>query len=216
MRALVAGATGLVGQSLVEELLGDPAFTEIYLLVRRPTSIIQNPRIIEITVDFNHDLLPLVPEQVDVCYCCLGTTMKQAGSKEAFVLVDYEYVVRLAEACKKKGVNHFGVISAMGANAKSSIFYNRTKGEMENALIRLNFPRLSVFRPSLLIGNRAENRLGERVGIVFNNALNFLIPEKYKGIHVEDVAKAMHRVALEQENGYRVYENDLLSEIAKK
>lgn len=203
MKAIIVGSTGLVGSSLVTQLDNDNAFTDIRALVRKKSGH-SYKKVEEMEVDFNN-----LPEDVfveaDIVFCCLGTTIKKAGSQEAFRKVDFEYPLETAKMAKAKGVKGFAIVTAMGSDASSTVFYNRVKGEIENALTDLHFDRLGIFRPSLLLGERSETRIGERVGQIVMNFLGFLIPKNYKAIHAKKVATAMLKFAKQNDkNGKKV------------
>lgn len=147
-------------------------------------------------------------------FCCLGTTIKTAGSQEAFLKVDYTYVIESARIAKSQGATAFSVVSAMGANSKSGIFYNRVKGDMEEALQKIGFSSLLIFRPSLLIGERKEVRPGEVIGAAISNLFSFLFVsglKKYKPIQGSLVAKSMLDHAKEQKTGLQIIESDKIS-----
>ncbi len=205
--AVVAGSTGLIGREVLRILLENSSYEKVYSLVRKPGNY-SNPKLEELVIDY--DQLPYALAEIksaDEVYCCLGTTMKVAGSKEAFRKVDYEYPLALASWAHQLKVHHFLIVSAMGASTSSGIFYNKTKGEVERDISLLEIPAISIFRPSLLIGDRTENRPGEKIGIAVAKALSFLFvgPLKdYKGIPVTKVAEAMVRVANTQSTGKRV------------
>jgi uncharacterized protein YbjT (DUF2867 family) len=188
---LVLGATGLIGSFLLERLLGSPVYGQVSLWLRRPLAKRHSKLQVE-NVDFEKLEQGRV-EAADV-YCCLGTTIKRAGSEEAFRRVDFDYPVALARAAARDGAKRLLVVSALGADAKSRIFYNRVKGEMEDAVRAAGVPRTYFFRPSLLSGPRAEPRMGERVGLVIGAALGPLLG-KYRPIHADLVAAAMLRAA---------------------
>lgn len=186
--AIIVGATGLIGKELCRQLLADERYEKVKLLVRKHQEL-THPKIEELIIDFNAlDALSIIGDEL---YCCLGTTIKTAGSKEAFYKVDYEYVVQVSKQALKAGVKKLVVVSAMGADKKSSVFYNKVKGEMEEAISQLDFENTIIVRPSMLLGNRSEFRLGELIGKKVMRALSFLIPAKYKAIHDYQVAKAM-------------------------
>lgn len=206
--ALVIGATGLIGRQLVELLLQSPYYKEVRILVRKSTGI-ENPRLAEIKYNFNQpDATKVLGDDV---FCCLGTTMKKAGSKEAFFKVDYEYPLQIARFAKQNGATNFLIVTAMGANPESTFFYNRVKGEVEEDLQMLNYPGLHIFRPSLLLGNREEKRLGEKIG---ESVMRFLKPalvghlKKYQAIESEKVAKAMIEIAQSNSRGVYIHESD--------
>ncbi len=215
--ALIAGATGLVGNELMQQLLADPAYDKIIVLVRKPMSF-QHPRLIQQQVDFEQlgKLIPVLP--VDEVFCSLGTTIKKAGSQDAFRKVDFEYVISLGKFCEKNRVRHLLVVSAMGADAASRIFYNRVKGEMEAGIRKLSVPYKSVFRPSLLMGKRAEFRLGERIAQSVMGGLGFIfagVLKKYKPIQAREVASAMIRTAKTRKEPYLIIESAEMPEMRK-
>jgi len=195
--AIVIGATGLTGSHLVKWLCEGDEYTVVHVISRKPLSY-EHPKLEVKVKDFNE----IEEKDIEVAYdffCCLGTTMKKAGSKEAFEQVDLTYPVQIACMAKNKGISHFLVISAMGANANSSLYYNRVKGEMEEQLKELKLPQLSIFRPSLLTGDRKEFRLGERIGEGAMQVLNPLMVgplQKYRSIEAKQVAFAMMQKAL--------------------
>lgn len=155
-QVLITGATGLVGGHLLRMLLNAPGVKSVAAPTRRPLADISgvfNPHDPQLT-----DALAQVVDPIDIVFCCLGTTRREAGSKEAFVHADYTLVIDTALVGKKLGAQHMLVVSAMGANAHSPFFYNRVKGEMEEALIAQQWPRLTIARPSMLIGEREKTR----------------------------------------------------------
>lgn len=161
-RALLLGATGLTGGHCLKLLLADPAFTEVRVLTRRPLGL-QHAKLREFFFDGDlHDQLDTFA--VDVVFCCLGTTLKKAGSRESFRKVDFTLCVMAASLARRAGVSTFVAISAVNANPRALGFYARTKGEMEEALRTLGFPHLIFARPSLLLGERSEARLLEGLG----------------------------------------------------
>lgn len=193
-KVILAGAGGLVGGQLVQNLLRDNSIEKIIILVRKPLEI-TNPVLHQVIVDFdNLDKISDWFSGVDTVYCCLGTTIKKAKTKDAFRKVDFDYPMALARLSEQQGVNHFLCITAMGADPKSIIFYNKIKGEVEQSISKLKIPCITFFRPSLLIGNRKESRPGERIGILFAKATGFLFRgplKNYRGITIEKVAKSM-------------------------
>ena len=199
--ALVVGATGLIGNHLTHKLVNHPAYSSVKVLVRKPMDF-QHPKLEQIVVDFDNLDVALV--KADDVFCCLGTTMKQAGSKEAFYKVDFEYPFETALAALQNGAKQFLIVTAMGADAQSMFYYNRVKGEIEQALANLGFPTLIIFQPSLLLGERKESRSGEGIASVLMKGLDFLIPAKYKAIKGETVANAMITLAQRGHKGKRV------------
>ncbi len=202
--ALIAGSTGLVGRELLILLVENPAYEKVIALVRKKNAY-QHEKLIQVETDFN-DLATISSSfrGVNDVFCCLGTTMKNAGSKDAFRKVDFEYPVNLAGLAEKNSCTGFYCISAMGADSKSRVFYNRVKGEMEQKVSGFKIPSIYFFRPSLLIGYREEVRAGERMAIALFRALAFIFwgPLKnLKGIPAAMVAAAMMNAADKPEQG---------------
>lgn len=188
---ILAGATGLVGQEILKWLLADPTVTAVHSLGRREPET-QHPKLSTHIVDFTA-LPPLPP--ADEVYMALGTTIKVAGSQAAFRAIDHDANLAVAKAALAAGVKKAGLVSAMGADADSKIFYNRVKGELEDALAQLPFEGLVIARPSLLVGNREvlgqKKRPGEVLGFAIAKALGFLIPANLKPIQASAVAQAL-------------------------
>lgn len=206
MIALIAGSSGLVGRHLTELLLNDTAYTEVYTLVRQTGRASAHPKLKEIVFDFE-DFSPVLPV-TDHVFCCLGSTMAKAGSREAFSRVDHDYPVRLGEVTKQAGSKVYALVSAVGANSQSRIFYNKVKGQTETDLGKLGFPHLGIFRPSMLLGERFENRPAERMGQVVMKALQILIPARYKAVDADAVARAMRDYAAGPAAGISIVESD--------
>jgi uncharacterized protein YbjT (DUF2867 family) len=216
--ALIAGASGLVGSRCLARLLAEPAYDRVIALVRRPLPH-ADPRLEQRVIEF--DRLGAAgadfPAATDV-FCCLGTTMKRAGSEAAFRLVDFTYVVSLAAQSLEHGARQFLLVSSIGANWSSSIFYTRVKGEAEAAITALPFEGRQVFRPSILVGERAEQRPGEQAGIKVMQAASFALLgplRKYRPIAAATVAEAMVRVALRAPRGVNIYESNEIERIAR-
>jgi uncharacterized protein YbjT (DUF2867 family) len=208
--ALIAGATGLVGTEVLKMLTDSETYEKVIVLNRRAINY-ESPKVVEHVIDFEklNEFDPL--ETVDHVFCCLGTTIKKAKTKENFRKVDFDYVVELAKKSKNWNVSKFLVISSLGANAKSSIFYNRVKGEMESKLQDLDLDHLFIFRPSLLMGDRKENRPGEKTAIKVYKVINPLFVgklKKYKGIEIEKVARSMVETAIHNEDTFKIFESD--------
>lgn len=211
--AIVFGASGLIGSQLLPLLLADPEYNLVVVFTRRPLGI-RNAKLEEVITDFK-DLDPLRKHvKGDVVFNCLGTTINTAGSEAAFRRVDFELVRWSAIAAAENNVPRFLVVSAMGANVGSRIFYNRTKGEMEKAVSVLNFQQCVILRPSILYGPRKEFRFGERVGQAFMFLFWPLTPAKYKPIHAGTVAKAMVKMAHDGTVS-GVVENDRIRKIGR-
>lgn len=189
--AVVAGATGLVGRAVLAALLADKHTSAVHSLGRR-TLPLTHPKLTQHIVDFA--ALPELP-QIDDFFICLGTTIKVAGSQAAFRAVDYEAVMAVAQAGRARGATKLGVVSAMGADAKSGVFYNRVKGEMEDAITQLGYTSVTMVRPSLLVGDRGPlnqpERPGERIGLMVSKLLKPLIPANYLPVQAEDVAAGL-------------------------
>jgi uncharacterized protein YbjT (DUF2867 family) len=201
---LVAGATGLVGRECVDLLMANPAFTRIIALVRRPLGKeIESERLKIEEVDFDH--LDERPEvfSVNAIICALGTTMRQAGSEEAFRVVDYDYPLAIARLGFVRGARHFLLVSSMGADAASSVFYTRVKGEIENAVAELGYASVTIVRPSLLVGERPERRMGEEMAGRFA----FLAPRRIRPVSAALVAATLVRAAAEETPGKQTIEN---------
>lgn len=188
-RVLITGATGLVGGILLRMLANDARVDAIAAPTRRPLEPISgvfNPHDPQLT-----DALAMVTEPVDTVFCCLGTTRREAGSKEAFIHADYTLVVDTALTGLRLEARHMLVVSALGANARSPFFYNRVKGEMENALMEQEWERLTLARPSMLLGNREKHRVNESLFA----PLFRIMPGNLKSIAAQDVASAMLKAA---------------------
>lgn len=208
--ASVVGATGLVGTELVLQLCADPAFDTVHLISRRRfgnPAVEGHAKVRQHIVDFDR-LAQLQWPHSDVLFCCLGTTLKAAGSRDVFRAVDYGYVVEMAKRARESGTNRMMVISALGADPKSRLFYNRIKGEMEAALTAIGFEALCIFRPSLLTGHRSGRRPAERTGLTAMKYLNILLPAKYRPVPATAVARAMVDAAKTDESGVRVIESN--------
>ncbi|MCF6406157.1 NAD(P)H-binding protein [Chitinophaga filiformis] len=214
--AVVIGATGLTGTTLVTLLLHDPHFSKVKVLLRSP-SFKQRPGLEVVLVDFNDEEGLSEALQGDVLFCCIGTTIRQAGSKERFRQVDFEIPVRCATLARRHGMQQFQLISAIGANPHARNFYLRTKGEVEHAVEKLGFPSLHIFRPSILLGVRKIFRLKEWLGIVLAMVFYFLWQgrwRKYRPVKAANVACAMLNVAKKAPDGTHVYEYDAIRELA--
>lgn len=208
--ALVIGATGLTGEQCLMELLASPHYNKIIVLTRKKLQTTNN-EIHNLVTDFEN--LELIREQIkaDHIYCAMGTTIGKAGSQEAFRKVDYEIPLQVAQIAKQNGAEKFILVSSLGADASSNIFYSKTKGELEEALAKLNFKSLLIFRPSILLGDRKEKRTGEAIGRFAAEKLSFLFAgplKKYKGTPVDVLAKKMVKTALEENSGVQIIENE--------
>ena len=207
--ALLVGGSGLIGGFLLKRLLDSPAYARVTVWARRPLELIHPKLAVEIV-----DFAKLDERRVDAedVFCCLGSTIKAAGSQDAFRRVDHDYPVALAKAAARDGAKRMLVVSALGASPRSGVFYNRVKGEMEAAMRAAGVAQTSLFRPSLLSGPRKEERTGEKIGLVIGNLLGPLLC-KYRPIHADLVAAAMQKVA-EQDLPGRVYESSEIRALA--
>ena len=209
-QVLITGATGLVGGHLLRLLIQDRHINYIAAPTRRPLldiTGVYNPPDPQLT-----DALAQGQDPIDIAFCCLGTTRREAGSKEAFVHADYTLVVDTALTAKKLGAKHFLVVSAHGANAGSPFFYNQVKGKMEEALIAQQWERLTIVRPSMLMGHRDERRFNES----FFAPLFRILPGNWKSIEARDVAQAMLKEALApSQEGVNIIPSAKLREIAQ-
>ncbi len=220
--ALIVGATGLVGGKLLEKLLAASEYAVVRALVRRPCAIRHSKLEIH-QVDFERpeDWEPTL-EAAHV-FCCLGTTLKKAGSQQAFRHVDHDLPLDIARRARRRGATGLFVISALGADPRSAVFYNRVKGELERDLQALEYPTLGVFRPSLLSGERREQRLSERLAVMAASAVTPMLAgslRRYRVISADDVAQGMLTVgkaALGSRDplGFAIYESDAIAKLAK-
>ena len=207
--ALISGATGLVGSFLVKMLLEDGYYNKVKILVRKPVEP-EHPTLEQIIYDYeNPEPEKLVADDV---FCCLGTTIKRAGSKEAFRKVDHDYPLQVAKAVHKNGAKNFSIVTAIGSNSKSSIFYNKVKGEVEENLKEVPFHSMQILRPSMLLGTRKEFRRGEEIGKFVASTLWFLFPKRYRGIHASQVAACMINTMKKPVKGVQVIESEKMHE----
>ncbi len=214
-KALVIGATGLVGKNVVYQLLNNQDYSKVVLLLRNEL-IISDPKLEQHVIDFEKmsDYADLF--KVDEVYCCIGTTIKKAETKEAFEKVDHYYCFMAATIARANGVTHFLMVSTLGANKYSNIFYNRVKGEAEDDVDKLSFLCTSIFRPSLLTGTRSEFRFSEWLGIMIMKPFSLFLKgklKKYALVSGEDVAKAMVKSATLYRAGKHIYEGDKITNL---
>lgn len=210
MKCLVAGATGLVGENLLKELLVDPKVGAVTAVLRKPLDI-ADPKLRMRVVSFDGLSAAELPA-ADVAFCALGTTIKKAGSQEAFSRVDHDYTLSFARAALNAGVKTFVLCSAMGADADSRIFYNRVKGKTERDLAALHFHRFVIVRPSLLLGERRENRPAERFAQAIGQALRPLMQgplAKLKPVTGVEVARTMKNAGLDDRSSGVIF-NDAI------
>lgn len=214
--AIVAGATGLVGGHLVDQLLSDDLYEKVYLFTRRAIET-SHPKLQQLIVDFEHLNPRKLPTRADDVFCSLGTTIKKAGTRASFYKVDYDYVVSLAGYAASIGAVRFLVVSAMGADSGSRIFYNRVKGEMEYAISKTLIPEKHVFRPSLILGKRKEFRFGESIAQAISGGIAFAFAgplKKYRPIKAEAIARAMIRASRRISSGVIIYPSDKIQQLS--
>lgn len=207
MTATIIGATGLIGGYLLEELLKNDLYDNIRILVRRPVEF-NHPKLEKKLVDFSDtESFRLALEGSDTVFCAIGTTQQKVkGDKAAYRKIDYDITVNAARFCKLTGCETFSFVSSVGANSKSRNFYLQLKGEIEEAVKATGLQSVSIMRPSVLLGDRKEFRLGEKISKGIMAAFSFLIPSKYKAVHGRDVAKAMIILATKKMEGTQVYQ----------
>jgi len=216
--ALVFGSTGLVGGELVRELLEQPGFERITAIARRNLPVSHPKLEVLILDDYSHLEKYKDKFKTDTYFCCIGTTIKIAGTKERFRQVDLDIPVKTAELAEKLSVPNLVVISSIGASVRSSNFYLRTKGEMEKSVRNKFSGNLKIVRPSLLMGNRTEFRFAEKASAFFMKAVGWLFVgpmRKYRGIYARDVARAMIK-AVDLPAGKTILESDELHDIIKQ
>ena len=203
--ALILGASGLVGSEVLSLSLESDLYNKIVIVVRSPLTIKHN-KLVEKIIDFDmpkwEEIFP-----VDHVYCCLGTTIKQAGSKTNFIKVDHDYPLAFAAAAKKWESSIFSVITAAGVSPESKIFYNNVKGQLEKKLKSLELFSTLIFRPSLLLGERKEFRLGEKIGSGIAKVTSWMTPKTYRAIHCKAVAKAMLAESFADKTGFNIISN---------
>ncbi len=216
--ALVFGASGLIGGHVVSFLLLHPAYSKVVVFVRKPLDL-EHPKLVQHVVNFD---LPESFRQLvtgDDLFCCLGTTMAKAGSKAAFYKVDFTYAFQAAQMGSMNGVGQYLLVSSVGADPDSRFFYSKVKGELEAAVRKLNFWSLHIFQPSVLIGERNENRFGEqlagKIGRAFDRLTGGLLT-KYRPIEADVVAKAMVSAAQGLKPGLHVYPSHWLQGLANE
>jgi uncharacterized protein YbjT (DUF2867 family) len=218
--AAIFGATGLVGRACLDLLLTDERCARIVAIGRREPAQ-SNPKLVvrRAALDTVEALDDPTLDTVDDVFCCLGTTLKKAGSQEAFRRVDLDYVVNAASFAKRHGAHHFLMVSAVGADARSRVFYSRVKGEAESAVAKLGIEFVSIFRPSFILGPREESRLGERLGMAMAAVLSFAMVDrltKYRPIAATKIARAMLAVAATPTPGITVYEFDRMATLSRR
>ncbi len=206
--ALIAGGTGLIGSQLLQQLLGSNRYHTVMALTRK--ELPEHSKLVSLKM--NETSLENMDStmRIDDVFCCLGTTMAKARSKERFYEVDFTLPLLLAKNSLRLGAQQYLLVSALGANTKSPIYYNRVKGEIEEAIANIGFKTVHIFRPSLLLGPRDESRPGEDAAKFFYKVFGFMIPAKYKAIESIKIARAMLQYASGEQIGTFVHESNEL------
>lgn len=213
--AIIVGASGLIGSLLLDILLEKDYYKEVIIFVRKDLGL-KHPKCTQYIINFDNAESYKDLVRGDDLYCCLGTTIKAAGSQDAFRKVDFDYPVLFAQLAKMNGVKQFLIVTSMGANRNSSVFYMKTKGECEAAVRSAEIDSVSVFRPASLFGKRNEFRVSEAISIPVFKTLSFLLIgklKKYRPIAASQVARAMFEIAKLNKCGYSVYESDEIQSI---
>lgn len=213
-KAVIFGASGMVGRQLLRIMVDSDEYKQITVVVRKPLKF-EHSKLTQIQADFT-TLENFKNElQADAFFCCLGTTRKKTPDLKEYYQIDHDYPLKAANIAKELGVNQYHLVSALGANAESKIFYSRTKGEVENDIISLQIPATYVYRPSLLVGKRKEKRAGEKVGEIILKILNPILFGKakhWRSIKATQVAYKMYQNSLKPKDGIHI----ILSEDIKK
>lgn len=218
--ATIIGVTGLIGSKLLPLLVRDPSYQRVRLLVRRPYKI--NHSKVEVKlIDFSdHESFKLGIDGSNTVFCAIGTTQQKVkGNQAAYRKVDYDIAVNAARYCKETRCNNFVLVSSVGANAESNNFYLKLKGEIEEGVKRYSLESVSIFRPSVLLGNRNESRPGERIAQIGMTLFSFAFigsSGKYKPVPAPDVAAAMLLAAKKEAKGVALYEYNEIKSLARE
>jgi uncharacterized protein YbjT (DUF2867 family) len=199
----VLGATGLVGAECVRQFADSREFARVVVLTRRQSEVIAQAHVETHIIDFERLEDAAEHFRVSHIVCALGTTMRKAGSQEQFRRVDHDYPLAAARLGLRQGTRHFLLVSALGANARSRVFYSRVKGEVEDAIRALSYRSVTIVRPSLLLGERDEVRLGESIGKLFAG----ITPRRFRPVHARQVAATLLRAAIEDRPGVRLIDS---------
>ena len=215
-KAVIAGASGLIGSCLLELLLASPQYDEVVVLVRKQLPV-AHKKLLQVTVDFDHleDHQALITGHA--LFCCLGSTRKKTPDLAQYRKIDFDYPLQLAQIAVENRVMHYHLVSALGADPNSSNFYSRMKGEIEAAVKKAGVKCLHIYEPSILTGNRQESRPMERFAISLMNAINPLLIgslKKYRSIPAATVARAMFKQSLKTEEGIFVHSSERIKLLA--
>lgn len=208
VKLLLVGATGLVGGHVLAIALNDPRISKIVVLTR--STLAPHPKLELIQTDFDHLSQLEIGWDVDSVICTLGTTMRKAKTKSQFRRVDYDYPLAVATIARQQGVSSFILNSSMGANVSSSFFYNQVKGDIEAALVKLDYPSLTIVRPGLIEGERNEKRFGEQIMLSFLKILGDLVPKKMRLNPAQKIAQKMIDAMFEQKQGIEFIRSEQL------
>jgi uncharacterized protein YbjT (DUF2867 family) len=204
--ALVAGSTGLIGKQLLTLLLADECYSKVKAISRTQLAI-NHPKLQNLVLDFDRLSENYQSLKAHDVFCCLGTTIRKAGSAKAFRKVDFDYPVELAKLTRNQDAQTFLIVTALGADKHSRIFYNKVKGETEEEVKAIGFNSLHILRPSLLLGPREERRAGEDAAKIFYKLFGWMMPKKYKAIDAVKVARAMIAFANRNAAGIFIHES---------
>ncbi len=213
LTANVIGATGLVGKQLVQQLLANENFEKVRIFVRRNSGL-TSPKLEQQIVDFSDEKTWGNSLTGDVLFSTLGTTLKQAGSKEKQYEIDFTFNLNFAKKAKANGIENYVLVSSIGANAKSSVFYTKMKGELDEAVAKIGFKNLAILRPASLTGDRKESRIAEQISIPVLNFLTRFTLKKYRPISDKIVAQAMINAVLLNRTEKTIWESDEVFELA--
>lgn len=215
-RAVIVGASGLIGSKLLDILLAQPEYAEVLIIGRKKTKI-KNTKIIQLVVEFEH-LEHYAPSITgDVIFCCLGTTKGVTPDLNEYRKIDHDYPLQLAEIALKNGIGQYHLVSSLGANSESSNFYTKMKGDTEDDIKKAGLKSLHIYEPSILIGHRKKPRPLERIAIVVMQIVSPLLIgglKKYRAIKAIDVAKAMYKQSLKNTPGVYTYTSDIIKQKA--
>jgi uncharacterized protein YbjT (DUF2867 family) len=215
-KAIIAGSSGLIGSKLLEILLQQPFYDEVLILVRKELST-KHPKLTQLVVDFTR--LEAYADQLTghAIFCCLGTTKSKTPDLAVYRQIDHDYPLQLGQLAHKNGIKQYHLVSSIGANAASSAFYLKTKGETEADLQQVGFPAMHTYRPSFLTGDRQEKRITEKLIIVLFKIIDPLLfggLKKYKSIPAATVAAAMYKQSIKNDTGLFIYESDKIKQLS--
>jgi uncharacterized protein YbjT (DUF2867 family) len=215
-KAIIAGASGLIGAHLLQILLNEKGYDEVLILVRKELPI-QHTKLKQLVIDYTrlNNYAGLI--KGDTIFCCLGTTRKNTPNETEYRKIDHDYPLELAQIANFNNIEQYHLVSAASADTSSKIFYSRLKGETEGDIVKVGLPILHIYRPMLLTGKRKETRIGENIAKVIFKVVNPLLIGgliKYRSIAGETVAKAMYKQSLKNEIGIFIYRSDMIEELS--